>query len=342
MINIGVIGYGYWGPNLVRNFAEVSGCRLHSVCDSRAERLNLVASRFPGVKVTTDPDELINDPGVDAVVIATPVSSHFELAHKALSAGKQTLVEKPLTISSEQAARLIELAELRGLTLMVDHTFIYTGAVQKLRQLVHAGALGDVYYFDSERINLGLFQHDVNVIWDLAVHDLSIMDYVLPMKPNAVSVTGMNHVNGAHENIAYLTLFFPGQTIAHIHVNWLAPVKLRRTLIGGSKKMIVYDEMERSEPIKVYDKGIATQNGPDSVHRMLVDYRIGDMWAPHIDPTEALKVEAKHFLTCIESGERPMTDGEMGLRVVRILEAASRSMAARGELVELAPEEIFA
>jgi predicted dehydrogenase len=305
------------------------------------DRLNLVSSRFPGVKVTTDPDELINDPTVDAVVIATPVSSHFELAYKALTAGKHALVEKPLTTTSEEAARLIELAELRGLVLMVDHTFIYTGAVQKVRQLVHSGALGDVYYFDSERINLGLFQHDVNVIWDLAVHDLSIMDYVLPMKPTAVSVTGMNHVNGAHENIAYLTLFFPGQTIAHIHVNWLAPVKLRRTLIGGSKKMIVYDEMERSEPIKVYDKGIATQNGPDSLHRMLVDYRIGDMWAPHIDPTEALKVEAKHFVTCIERNERPTTDGEMGLRVVRILEAASRSMAARGELVELEPEGMF-
>ncbi|MDB4870314.1 MAG: oxidoreductase domain protein [Gemmatimonadales bacterium] len=341
MINIGVIGYGYWGPNLVRNFAEVPGCRVHSVCDSRAERLNLIASRYPGVKITTDADELINDPEVDAVVIATPVSSHFELAYKALSAGKHALVEKPLTSTSEQAARLIELAELRGLTLMVDHTFVYTGAVQNVRHLVRSGAIGDVYYFDSERINLGLFQHDVNVIWDLAVHDLSIMDYVLPVKPSAVSVTGMNHVYGAHENIAFLTLFFPGQTIAHIHVNWLAPVKLRRTLIGGSKRMIVYDDMDRSEPVKVYDKGIATQGSTENVHRMLVDYRIGDMWAPHIDPTEALKIEAKHFITCIETGERPTTDGEMGLRVVRILEAASRSMAARGELVELASSEAF-
>ena len=341
MINIGVIGYGYWGPNLVRNFAEVSGCRVHSVCDLRVERLGVIGSRYPGVKVTANPDDLINDPAVDAVVIATPVSSHFELAYKALSAGKHAFVEKPLTSTAEEAARLIELAQLRGLTLMVDHTFIYTGAVQKVRQLVHSGAVGDVYYFDSERINLGLFQHDVNVIWDLAVHDLSIMDYVLPTKPVAVSATGMNHVYGAHENIAFLTLFFPGQTIAHIHVNWLAPVKLRRTLIGGSKRMIVYDDMDRSEPVKVYDKGIATQTGSDNVHRMLVDYRIGDMWAPHIDPTEALKVEAKHFIECIGSGERPTTDGEMGLRVVRILEAATRSLAARGELVELEREEVF-
>jgi predicted dehydrogenase len=301
----------------------------------------VIGSRYPGVKVTTNPEELINDPAIDAVVIATPVSSHFDLAYKALSAGKHTLVEKPLTSTSEQAARLIELAELRGLTLMVDHTFIYTGAVQKVRQLVRSGAVGDVYYFNSERINLGLFQHDVNVVWDLAVHDLSIMDYVLPVRPVAVSVTGMNHVYGANENIAFLTLFFPGQTIAHIHVNWLAPVKLRRTLIGGSKRMIVYDEMDRSEPVKVYDKGIATPTGAESVHRMRVDYRIGDMWAPHIDPTEALKVEANHFITCIESGERPTTDGEMGLRVVRTLEAASRSMAARGELVELEPEGMF-
>ena len=335
MVNVGVIGYGYWGPNLVRNFAEVSGARIAGIGDLRTERLSLAAARYPGVKVSQDPSEIIDDPTIDAVVIATPVSSHFDLAYRALSAGKHVLVEKPLTASGEQAEQLIELAESKGLVLMVDHTFVYTGAVRKMRQLVEAGEIGDVYYYDSQRVNLGLFQHDVNVIWDLAVHDLSIMDYVLPERPTAVSVTGMKNVDGAHENVAYLTLFFPGQTIAHIHVNWLAPLKLRRTLLGGSRKMVVYDEMDKSEQVKVYDKGIAMQNGPESVYRMMVDYRIGDMWAPHIDPSEALKVEAQHFVSCIEEGTKPITDGEMGLRVVRILEAASRSMAARGELVEL-------
>ena len=338
MINIGVVGYGYWGPNLVRNFVEVSGARVRAVSDLSAARLGLAASRYPGVVATPNAMELIADPQIDAVVVATPVSSHFELAHASLSAGKHVLVEKPLTSTAEEAERLVELAERKGLTLMVDHTFIYTGAIRKVRELVQAGGVGDVYYFDSERINLGLFQRDVNVIWDLAVHDLSIMDYVLPARPTAVSVTGMSHVRGAPENIAYLTLFFPGQMIAHIHVNWLAPVKLRRTLIGGSRKMVVYDEMERSEPIKVYDKGIAPQTGTEGVHQMLIDYRVGDMWAPHVDPTEALKVEAKHFVDCVENRARPTTDGEMGLRVVRILEAASQSLALRGELVELEGE----
>ena len=340
MINVGVIGYGYWGPNLVRNFAETSGCRIHSVSDFRPERLALAAGRYPGVRVTTRPDELITDPDVDAVVVATPVSSHFALAAKALAEGKHVLVEKPLTTTSELGAQLIELADRRGLTLMVDHTFVYTGAVQKLRQLVHGGELGDLYYFDSERINLGLFQQDVDVIWDLAVHDLSIMDYVLPLRPTAVSVTGMSHVPGAPANVAFLTLFFPGQTIAHVHVNWLAPVKLRRVLVGGSRKMAIYDEMERSEPIKVYDKGLMTSDGAQSTDRLRIDYRIGDMWAPHVDPTEALKVEAQHFVRCVERRETPLTDGEMGLRVVRILEAASRSMAARGALVDLTLEPV--
>jgi predicted dehydrogenase len=335
MVSVGIIGYGYWGPNLVRNFVEVPGAKVRGVGDLRAERLALVEARYPGVKVSQDPNEIINDPEIDAVIIATPVASHFDLAYRALSAGKHVLVEKPVTASSEQAMKLIELAERKNLTLMVDHTFVYTGAVRRMRELVEAGDLGDIYYYDSQRVNLGLFQHDVNVIWDLAVHDLSIIDYVLAESPTAVSVTGMKHVEGAHENVAYLTLFFPGQTIGHVHVNWLAPTKIRRTLLGGSRKMVVYDEMDRSEPIKVYDKGIAVQNGPESVYKMMVDYRIGDMWAPHIDPSEALKTEAIHFVDCIEHGKRPITDGEMGLRIVRTLEAASRSMAARGELVEL-------
>ena len=225
---------------------------------------------------------------------------------------------------------------------MVDHTFVYTGAVRKSQELVANNGLGDIYYYDSVRVNLGLFQHDVNVVWDLAVHDLAIMDYILPLRPQAVSATGMSHVPGKPENIAYLTLFFDGNLIAHIHVNWLAPVKIRRTLIGGSQRMVVYDDLEPSEKVKVYDKGITVSNGPETLYRMLIDYRTGDMWAPQLDITEALKVEAQHFVQCIENGRQPITSGEAGLRVVRILEAASRSMAERGQLIEINPGRLAA
>ena len=335
MIRVGVIGYGYWGPNLVRNFAEAPGSQVVAVCDLRSERLTLVRSRYPVIKTTTNYRDLLADARIDAIAIATPVSTHFELAMQALQAGKHVLVEKPLTATSEQAVRLIEEADRRDRVLMVDHTFVYTGVVRKIQELVASDELGDIYYYDSVRVNLGLFQHDVNVIWDLAVHDLSIMDYVLPSQPCAVSAAGMSHVPREPENIAYLTLFFDSCLIAHIHVNWLAPVKVRRTLIGGSRKMIVYDDLEPSEPVKVYDKGITVNNDPESVYRMLVDYRVGDMWAPQIDRTEALHTEVLHFINCVEKGECPITDGEAGLRVVHILEAATQSMAEQGRLVEL-------
>ncbi len=335
MIGVGVIGYGYWGPNLVRNFAEASGAKIVAVSDLRQERLRLACARYPGIKVMTNHEELISDPQVDAVAIATPVSTHYDLAKRALEAGKHVLVEKPLTASSHQANRLIEEATHRNLVLMVDHTFVYTGAVRKIKEVVSQGELGEIYYYDSVRINLGIFQHDVNVIWDLAVHDLAIMDHVLPAQPVAVSATGMSHVPGSPENIAYMTLFFEGHLIAHIHVNWLAPVKLRRTLIGGSQKMIVYDDLEPSEKVKVYDKGIMVDKNGESVYQMLIGYRAGDMWAPRLDLTEALRTEIVHFLQCIEERTQPMTNGEAGLRVVRILEAATESMRAQGHLVRL-------
>jgi predicted dehydrogenase len=306
-----------------------------AVSDLRPERLASVQARYPTVKTTTDHCDLFTDPTIDAIAIATPVSTHFELAMQALRAGKHVLVEKPLTATAEQAIQLIEEAARRDRVLMVDHTFVYTGAVRKIRELVASNGLGDIYYYDSVRVNLGLFQHDVNVLWDLAVHDLSIMDYVLPSRPCAVSATGMSHVPGEPENIAYLTLFFDGCLIAHIHVNWLAPVKVRRTLIGGSHKMIVYDDLEPSEKVKVYDKGITVNKNTESLYQMLVGYRTGDMWAPQLDMTEALRTEALHFIQCIEGGERPITDGEAGLRVVQILEAATQSMAERGRLIEL-------
>lgn len=340
MINIGVIGYGYWGPNLVRNFAEIANAQVTKVSDFKPELLAKAQARYPTIQVTTDCRDIFTDPKIDAVVIATPVSTHFDLALAALQAGKHVLVEKPMTASSEQAKRLIEEAEKRNLVLMVDHTFVYTGAVRKMHELISSNRLGDIYYYDSVRVNLGLFQHDVNVIWDLAVHDLSIMNYLLPSQPYAVSATGISHVPGEPENIAYLTLFFESNLIAHIHVNWLAPVKVRRTLIGGSQRMIVYDDLEPSEKVKIYDKGITVNGNSESVYQMLIGYRTGDMWSPQLDMTEALRTEGLHFINCIEQGSRPITDGEAGLRIVRILEAATQSMKQRGQLVELNLAEV--
>jgi predicted dehydrogenase len=343
MMNIGVIGYGYWGPNLVRNFSEIPGVEVTTVSDFKPELLAKVQGRYPKINLTTDCRDIFTDPKIDAVAIATPVSTHFDLALAALQAGKHVLVEKPMTVSSEQAMRLIDEAEKRNLVLMVDHTFVYTGAVRKMRDLVVSNTLGDIYYYDSVRVNLGLFQHDVNVIWDLAVHDLSIMNYVLPSQPYAVSATGMSHVPGGPENIAYLTLFFADNLMAHIHVNWLAPVKVRRTLIGGSQKMIVFDDLEPSEKLKIYDKGITfNNNNTESVYQMMIGYRTGDMWAPHLDMTEALRTEGLHFINCIKTGDRPITDGEAGLQVVRILEAATQSMKKQGRLIELGTAKVAA
>jgi predicted dehydrogenase len=335
VIRIGVIGYGYWGPNLVRNFSDLQTAKVTMVSDLRSDRLAQVERRYPGVGTTTDAGALIADTAIDAVVIATPVEYHFPLAMAALRAGKHVLVEKPLASSSEQAARLIDEAQRRRLVLMVDHTFVYTGAVQKIRELTQGGDLGDIYYYDSVRINLGLFQHDVNVLWDLAVHDLSIMDYVLQRTPTAVSATGLAHVPGRPENIAYMTIFFDGSLIGHVHVNWLAPVKIRRTLLGGSRRMVVFDDLETSEKVKVYDRGISVDPSPENVYQMLVGYRTGDMWAPKLAQVEALSAEAAHFTDCVANGTRPLTDGEAGLRIVRLLEAASASMAAQGQLVRL-------
>jgi predicted dehydrogenase len=335
MIGLGVIGYGYWGPNLVRNLAEVPGARLVKVADLRPERLALVRQRYPAVETTSDSGELVADPRVDAVAIATPVSTHFEFGMQALRAGKHVLIEKPLAATSEQALRLIEEADRRKRILMVDHTFVYTGAVDRIQKLITGGTLGEINYYDSVRVNLGLFQHDVNVVWDLAVHDLAILDYVLKVRPCAVTATGMSHVAGQPENIAYLTLFFETNMIAHVNVNWLAPVKIRRTLIGGSRRMVVYDDLEPSEKIKVYDKGITVASDGESLYKLLVGYRTGDMWAPQLDMTEALRTQALHFVHCIQHGEPPITDGEAGLRVVRILEAATQALRARGRLVAL-------
>ena len=335
MIKAGVIGYGYWGPNLVRNFMEAPGATVAAVCDLRTERLAPLQLRYPTIKTVKDTSELFNDPSLDAIVIATPVASHFELAMAALRADKHVLVEKPLAANSEQSLQLIAEASRRQRVLMVDHTFVYTAAVRKIRELINSNALGDIYYYDAVRVNLGLFQHDVNVIWDLAIHDLSIMDYVLPQKAVAVSATGISHIPGQPENVAYITLFFDNPQIAHVHVNWLTPVKVRHTLIGGSEKMILYDDLEPSEKVKIYDKGVTISQSPEAVYEMLVSYRSGDMWAPRLDATEALQTEALHFIDCIENQTQPETDGQAGLRLVRTVEAAEKSLRAKGQLVKI-------
>ncbi|KQW22248.1 oxidoreductase [Afipia sp. Root123D2] len=335
LIGIGVIGYGYWGPNLVRNFANSKVSRVVSVSDLDPAKLETVSRQYPGVEVTTEFRDLLMNPEVEAVAIATPVHSHYNLALAALRAGKHVFVEKPLAQTSEQVRHLVEEAERRNLTLMVDHTFLYTPAVQKIRKLISDGALGDIYYYNGVRASLGLFQCDVNVIWDLAVHDISIIQYIFDEAPVAVSATGSCHVAGTPENMAHITLFFASSCVAHVSVNWLSPVKVRQTFVGGSQKMIVYDDLEPTEKIKVYDKGI-TVDGPSEVaHQLRIGYRAGDMWAPHLAATEALQTEVEHFVDCIRTSATPISSGATGLRVVEVLEAASRSIAAQGIPVRL-------
>lgn len=335
MIKIGVIGYGYWGPNLVRNFAEASRVKLISVVDLAAPKLELVQRRFPAVMTSTDFHEVLRDPEIDAVAIATPVSTHFELGMAALKAGKHLWLEKPMAETSLQARQLLDEANKRKLVLFVDHTFVYTGAVRKMREIVSSGDLGKILYYDSSRVNLGLFQRDVNVISDLGVHDFSILDHFLREHPIAVSAGGTNHFPGTPENLAYITMFYDSGTIAHINVSWLAPVKVRQILLGGSNKMIVYDDLQPSEKVKVYDKGVSFTDDPKKIYEMRVGYRTGDMWAPKLEDTEALRVAVEHFADCIEGAKSPDTDGQMGVRVVELVEAATSSMRGRGETVHI-------
>jgi len=334
-IRCAVAGLGYWGPNLVRNVATLSATHIGALCDPCPEHLDRIATQYPSARASRDFLEILSDPKIDAVLIATPVSSHFALAIEALRSGKHVFVEKPLASTVEEAEQLVEEARRRGRTLMVDHVFVYTPAVRRIRKLIDEGAIGEIYYYDSVRINLGLFQHDVNVIWDLAVHDLSILDYIINERPTAVSAVAAAHLPGRNENIAYITCFFKSSLIAHLHVNWLAPIKLRRTLVGGSRKMIVYDDIEPDEKIKVYDRGV-DQNGIVGPN-VQVGYRLGDMWAPVLDRTEALSTSIRHFVECIQTGAAPLTDGRCGLRIVRLLDAATRSMKSGGQPVPVEP-----
>ena len=339
MVRIGVIGYGYWGPNLVRNFTETPGAMVAAVSDLDMKMLALVNKRFPSVRTTTDFRDLLNDPQIDAIAVATPVHTHFDLGLAALKAGKHLWIEKPMTETSHQARLLTEEADRSELVLLVDHTFVYTGAVAKMGEVIRNGDLGDIYYYDSIRINLGLFQRDVSVISDLAVHDFSILDYLLDEHPVAVSASGTNHFPGTPENLAYVTLFYDSGTIAHANVSWLAPVKVRQILVGGSKKMITYDDLEPSEKVRVYDKGVSFTDDPQKIHEMRVGYRTGDMWAPRLSVTEALRAEGEHFVDCIVNKKTPQTDGQLGLRVVELIEAANRSMRHKGEMVDIQPRD---
>ncbi len=328
MLRVSVIGFGYWGPNLVRNFSKCGGCRLVAVADLDASRREKVRHLYPTIDVLETADELLERDDIDAVAIATPISTHYRLAEQALASGKHVLVEKPMTASSQEARHLIRLAEEKERVLMVDHTFIYTGAIRKLRQIIQSKQLGEIYYYDSVRINLGLFQQDLNVLWDLAPHDFSIMDYLIDKEPVSVSAVGASPFRKdgySLQSIAYVTVGFEDETLAHFHVNWMSPVKLRRTLIGGSRKMAIYDPLEPDQQVKVVDKGVEVIED-EARYRTLIQYRTGDLLAPKIDQTEALQNVCRHFLSCIESGESPLTDGYSGLRVVQLLEAAQKSI----------------
>jgi predicted dehydrogenase len=331
MIRFGVIGYGYWGPNIVRNLDSLGNAKVVAICDKREDSLRRAQQAHPNVQVTRDSSEVLSSPDIDAVAVITPVWTHFELAERALRNGKHVFVEKPFTSTSRQAEQLIELADKRGLTIMVDHTFLFTGAVRKIRQLIDEDELGKLYYYDSTRVNLGLFQHDVNVIWDLAPHDLSIVDYLIGATPEAVVATGASHLNG-HADVAFLTIYFPDKVIAHLNVNWISPVKVRTTLIGGEKKMLVWNDLEVDEKIKVYDRGVKITSH-EGVYEALVSYRSGDMWSPKVEATEALKKELGYFVECVETQQRPINDGAAGLRIVRMLESAEASLQRKGEVV---------
>jgi len=340
MIGVAVVGYGYWGPNVVRNLLEVPDARIAAVCEPDPERRRLAARRLPGVTISRDLHETLRSPAVDAIVIATPLATHYPFARAALQAGKHVLVEKPFTATSDEAVRLVDLAVHGDRVLMVDHTGVYSSAMQTIRELIETDRIGDLYYYDSVRISLGRFQPGGDVLWDLAVHDLGCLDVLRPDPPVALSATGAAHPVGSRDSIAYLTLFFGDGMIAHVHANWLSPVKVRRTLIGGSRAVVVHDDLEPSEKVRLYDASSMTDTDAATVAAGRVGYRVGDVWAPRLDVAEPLQLAVRHFVDCVRTGARPITDGEAGHRVVRLLEQASMSLASRGEPVELVASRV--
>lgn len=335
MIKIGIIGYGYWGPNLVRNFVNIDSKIVKTVADSREERLKALKKVYPYLETTTNPDDIFKDKEINCVVIATPVYAHYPLCKKALEAGKHVLIEKPMTASTEEALKLIDLAQKKKKVLMVDHTFLYTGAVKKIKELISKKELGDIKYFDSIRINLGLFQSDVNVLWDLAPHDISILHHIMGEKPYSVVATGTSHTHNRIENLAYITLYFKSDKIAHFTCSWSSPVKIRKIFIGGSKKMVVFDDIEPTEKLKVYDTSYNLTCDEKYRQKMLVDYRVGDIHIPKIEQTEALAGVAKDFISAVTKGTTPISDWKCGLEVVKILEASEKSIKNKGKEIVL-------
>lgn len=335
MIKVGVIGVGYWGPNIIRNLMSSKKFDVLMCADPRKERLDYITSIYPTIQPTHDYRAVVKNKKIEAIAICTPVYSHYEIAQASLQAGKHILIEKPMTSTTRQAEKLINIAEKKKLVILVDHTFLFAGAVRKIKEIVDSGDIGDIYYFDSVRVNLGLFQHDVNVVWDLAPHDISIMDYIINQPAESIVATGADHLGNGLEDVAYLTVFYPTRIIAHIHVNWLSPVKIRLTQISGSKQMIVWDDNSPSEKVKIYDKGIEVIQTADQVYHTLIQYRTGDMYCPKISQTEALAAEVAHFAECIEKGILPISDGQTGWRVVQILESAEKSIKNRGKEIKL-------
>ena len=336
MINIGLIGYGYWGPNLARNFNNNPDMKLSAICDFSADRLEKAERLYHHVKLTKNINDLFRDTNLDAIAIATPVSTHFDLAHKALSNDKHVWVEKPVTEKVEQAKALIDLASKKNKVLFVDHTFIYTGAVRKIKQIIENGDLGDLIYYDSTRVNLGLFQQDVDVVWDLAAHDISIMNYLMPFKKLTVSATGSNYYGNGIVPKSLLTIYMENNVIGHINVSWVSPVKIRHTMIGGSSKMILYDDNNPSEKVKVYDKGVdLSETSKEEFYHLKVQYRVGDMYAPKLEEIEALALGTEHFVDCINNDKKPITDGLAGLEVVKVLVASKESLRKKGAPIDL-------
>jgi predicted dehydrogenase len=333
MLKIGVIGYGYWGPNIVRNFNANESSKVIAVCDKNPSTLKKVTKFYPDIKCVTEADDVLLSPDIDAVAIVTPVSTHFELTRRALENGKHVFVEKPFTASVAEGEELVELAAKKGLTIMVDHTFLFTGAVKKMKELIDQNELGEIFYYDSTRINLGLFQHDVNVVWDLATHDFSIMNYLIKEKPEAIVACGKSHFYNM-EDVAYITVYFSNNCIAHFNVNWISPVKVRNTLVGGEKKMLVWNDVDPDEKIKVYDKGVQVKN-KEGIYNLLVSYRSSDVLIPKLEQIEALGVETKYFVDCIRQKKKPINDGLAGLQVVRMLEACDISLKKTDKVVKL-------
>jgi predicted dehydrogenase len=333
VVRFGMIGYGYWGPKVLRNLEHLPKAEVLTLCDLNVAARKRAHKDYPQIEIVSDPNEVLTSPEIDAIAVVTPVWTHYELAKAALENGKHVFVEKPFTSNTAQAEELIELADKKNLKIMVDHTFLFTPAVRKIHELLNENALGKLFYYDSMRVNLGLFQHDINVIWDLAPHDLSIMDHLIGKRPEAIVATGQSHLNGL-EDVAFITLYFPDKLIAHVNVNWLSPVKIRTTLIGGEKKMLVWNDQAADEEVKVYDKGV-TVTSPEGVYNLLVNYRSGDMWAPRLERAEALSHELSYFVECVLKDQTPINDGKAGLRVVQMLEASSESIRQKGALVYL-------